>query len=123
MRIDRKQFSKWIAALRSGKYKQGYGFLQPTKDKYCCLGVACLVIIPKDKLERNNDLIVGGLPESQRHCPKWLSFINGDFAKQTGVSLTVRNDSHEWTFSQIADALEKIYGKSKKYISKKSVKK
>jgi hypothetical protein len=34
--------AKWLAALRSGEYKQGsnkliYG------DKYCCLGVACAI--------------------------------------------------------------------------------
>lgn len=30
---------KWIKALRSGKYKQGKGYLHHA-DKYCCLGVA-----------------------------------------------------------------------------------
>ena len=33
---------KWVAALRSGKYKQGKGQLYDNLDeKYCCLGVAC----------------------------------------------------------------------------------
>lgn len=31
---------KWIAALRSGKYKQGRGRLRDG-DAYCCLGVLC----------------------------------------------------------------------------------
>lgn len=31
----------WIAALRSGEYKQAGGGLRPTKDTFCCLGVLC----------------------------------------------------------------------------------
>jgi len=31
---------RWVAALRSGKYKQTSGFLR-TEDGYCCLGVLC----------------------------------------------------------------------------------
>ena len=30
---------KWIAALRSGEYKQGNGKLRTEDNKYCCLGV------------------------------------------------------------------------------------
>jgi hypothetical protein len=46
---ERKQKAirrRWVAALRSGDYKQGKGFLR-TKgkgkqaDKFCCLGVLC----------------------------------------------------------------------------------
>ena len=33
---------KWIAALRSGKYKQGKGALQ-RNESFCCLGVLCEV--------------------------------------------------------------------------------
>ena len=35
---------KWVAALRSGEYRQGRGWLHlhtPEDDSYCCLGVAC----------------------------------------------------------------------------------
>lgn len=32
---------KLVAALRSGKYKQGKEMLRPSEDEYCCLGVAC----------------------------------------------------------------------------------
>ena len=31
--------AKWLAALRSGKYKQGKGMLK-CEGRYCCLGVA-----------------------------------------------------------------------------------
>lgn len=32
---------RWVAALRSGKYKQNVGTLKSTSGKYCCLGVLC----------------------------------------------------------------------------------
>lgn len=31
--------TKWIKALRSGKYKQGFNDLKTEDGKYCCLGV------------------------------------------------------------------------------------
>jgi len=38
---------RWLAALRSGKYKQGHGALHTDtagkQHRYCCLGVACEV--------------------------------------------------------------------------------
>lgn len=34
--------TKWVEALRSGKYKQGKKSLRSREgDKYCCLGVLC----------------------------------------------------------------------------------
>lgn len=38
MRRDIKE--KWVAELRSGKYKQGTGYLR-RNDEFCCLGVLC----------------------------------------------------------------------------------
>lgn len=31
----------WLAALRSGKYKQGHGVLRDKDNGFCCLGVYC----------------------------------------------------------------------------------
>lgn len=39
---------KWIEALRSDKFKQGTGELHSkSRDKYCCLGVACRIVHPR----------------------------------------------------------------------------
>lgn len=39
-----KEFKeKWVAALRSGEYKQGEAYLKNNAGQYCCLGVACMV--------------------------------------------------------------------------------
>jgi len=41
--MDRQEKSelldKWIAALRSGEYRQGYGALRNSRGEMCCLGV------------------------------------------------------------------------------------
>jgi hypothetical protein len=42
--MDAALKAKWIAALRSGEFKQGYTMLHNQKDDtYCCLGVLCKV--------------------------------------------------------------------------------
>lgn len=38
--MDQKIAERWVAALRSGKYKQGFGRLR-SKNRFCCLGVLC----------------------------------------------------------------------------------
>lgn len=41
-KLPKKVKAKWVAALRSGKYEQGAGYLK-TGNTYCCLGVACVI--------------------------------------------------------------------------------
>ena len=41
--MSREKGEKWLAALRSGEYKQGVGVLC-NKEKYCCLGVLQKVV-------------------------------------------------------------------------------
>jgi hypothetical protein len=43
--INKEFWTKWIAALRSGEYVQGKGYLN-RKEKYCCLGVAVDILDP-----------------------------------------------------------------------------
>jgi hypothetical protein len=33
--------TKWVAALLSGEYKQGKGWLRSRNEEFCCLGVLC----------------------------------------------------------------------------------
>jgi hypothetical protein len=37
---------RWVAALRSGEYRQGEGVLRTPTDKHCCLGVLCDLVDP-----------------------------------------------------------------------------
>lgn len=67
---SRKEFVKWIKALRSDKFLQGRHQLQ-SRDGYCCLGVACEVL-PFEKQRRNGGSLVAGLPEQQKTRPNGL---------------------------------------------------
>src|SRR5579863_4017381 len=54
--------AKWIAALRSDKYKQGQRVLRNKKNEFCCLGVACdlydpCLWQPISDLQENKDYI------------------------------------------------------------------
>lgn len=103
------EFNTWIAALRSGEYKQGTGRLQ-SETGYCCLGVACKVLIPDDKLKlKDNGFLNGGYPLSQPNTPRWLKHINDDFYRKTDGYLDDLNDKGRLTFNDIADLLEAVY--------------
>lgn len=109
MKINKKQLKKWISALDSGKYKQGFNKLNPD-GTYCCLGVACKVLIPSSELYTfRSKNIIGIVPSDQPHSPKWLNNINRDFNNITKKSLTDLNDSEEYSFSEIATLLELVY--------------
>jgi hypothetical protein len=49
-RLPKEFKKKWLAALRSGKFKQGIEALE-NDGKYCCLGVACRIVHPKINLQ------------------------------------------------------------------------
>lgn len=110
--IDKKQFLTWIEALRSGKYGQGRGRLQSGENKFCCLGVACKILIPDEKQYLDSEgLMYGGFPSSQPEdaVPKWLRKINSHFEWLTEVTFFNLNDDHGFTFDEIADLLEAVY--------------
>ena len=44
--MNKELKDKWIAALRSGKYKQAKKRLRTGEDSFCCLGVLCDVVQP-----------------------------------------------------------------------------
>lgn len=108
MKIPKKDMKKWIAALRSGKYKQAKGELQNEKG-YCCLGVACKVLISENKQYKIDGFLGGGLPDTQPDSPDWLKCINGKTYTSFGETLTVANDNLGYTFKDIADTLEDLY--------------
>lgn len=118
----KQQIKDWCAALRSGQYEQGKGYLQQAEE-YCCLGVACKIFIPKKKLKVDefSKTITGILPDDQRHAPQWLIDIsNINFNKDRNknlkkidnrfsIYLSTLNDNEGLTFDEIADVLELIY--------------
>lgn len=121
---------KWIEALRSGVYEQGKGYLmlrKNQKDKFCCLGVVCVIAgIPKEKLyqpskEADEDNEYGaveyelitsiGDDELTANVPALLK-DNGD---NRVIELTYMNDGFgkysgdQKSFSEIADYIEKEF--------------
>src|SRR5690242_19381506 len=89
---------RWIAALRSGKYKQGTGTLRSEDgERYCCLGVLWLVSKKGRRLRKHQGAITyigdGYLPED---------------LLPVGIQLTFArmNDVKEFDFHQIADVIE-----------------
>ena len=115
--------TEWVAALRSGKYKQGRKQLfSPMNDSYCCLGVLC------DVQGRRNDLVTRGLICEPTPClpvdnpiqkvigslgeiPVWFNVVgvelkeNGIIRKRPFVSLATLNDAG-YSFSLIAAVIE-----------------
>lgn len=120
--INKEEFRIWIDALYSGKFPQGKNALQSSTG-YCCLGVACKVLIPENKLEYffdglGNKLLNGGLANDQPYAPEWLSRINSDFMikleptckKNEKVECLIGlNDLGQATFPEIADLLVMVY--------------
>jgi hypothetical protein len=105
---------KWVAALRSGEYKQCAGMLTKLDgDKvigHCCLGVACEVAIANGvelKVEDcetrriyNDDDAV--LPDP---VVEWLGLTSRDGAYNEDGQLTADNDAGQ-PFDRIADIIE-----------------
>lgn len=111
MNPEKKDIKKWVKALRSGKYKQGYGLLE-TDAGHCCLGVACRIFIPPKNLNMKcSNLLSGGDPHGQLNSPKWLQEINGNFCGKTEKTLITLNDNIDFrlSFDEIADCLEAVY--------------
>jgi len=121
-RIDKRSIKKWVAALRSGEYKQTRAVLND-ENGFCCLGVACKIFVPDNKLEKEEGgFIAHELAEQQKNAPLWLKKIDNDFEKRTevnpkdddddwedGAKLSFLNDEELLSFDEIADCLELVY--------------
>lgn len=128
-----ENMQKFVDALRSGNYVQGQNALERMdasgKMTNCCLGVACRVAIANGlalEVIRKEGVGATHFDEETAFLPKrvkdWLGVETGNpvlkaFDPDTmveGVDLdiltaTFLNDTHNYTFSQIADAFERTY--------------
>lgn len=71
----------WIRALRSGKYKQGRGFLRQGRRpfKYCCLGVLCDLYAKATKTSWDaDDRLRGAGVALPRQVENWAGLEDGD---------------------------------------------
>jgi hypothetical protein len=105
---------KWVAALRSGKYEQGKGYLN-IGGTFCCLGVGCEVAIENGLSvvtylhpDGNNFTVTsydrrqGFLPE---RVTEWLG-LTTDTGHYDTSDLMKDNDVRHKTFAEIADIIE-----------------
>ena len=93
--------AKWVAALRSGAYAQGYGKLR-TKDRYCSLGVLCKVL--GLKIDRAGKYAMA--PDGNFR-PAIEVFPAHGLSMDAVEDLWEMNDLKGMTFVEIADAIEK----------------
>ena len=114
---------KWLAALRSGKYKQGTGNLKTKTNRFCCLGVLCDVYRKETKYGKwmkdnfgNFHFIntkkskkdfkdAGVLP---LNVMEWADLPSVNPLIDVGSSLAGINDSCA-SFEKIADIIEKKF--------------
>lgn len=117
---------EWVAALRSGEYKQGRKTMRNKKDEFCCLGVLCEVSRRSGigRWERGHDayyfVTVSDIDEYYEyylppysvqnwsdlsHNGKLPKPVDGRNGKLYG-NLAALNDEAGYTFEQIADVIE-----------------
>lgn len=109
MKADIKQ--RWVAALRSGIYKQGKSALCKSDGTFCCLGVLCDLVVPDQWGELLMTSIVG--IKAREHNGE--SFLpSSSVLDAAGLSikqareLAKMNDNNE-SFAVIAEFIELNY--------------
>lgn len=116
--MKKKIANKWIKALKSKKFKQGFGALTTiTKGKpleYCCLGVLCKILKIKSQRVPLSRYLMYGDEETSTVLPKeacnlaGTQGINGRGSYLTIKDLADMNDTGS-PFDKIADIIEKRY--------------
>lgn len=108
IRMPKELADKWLAALRSGEYKQAKEVLYNEETNgYCCLGVLqkCISgeIVPDPSAE---------LPDRDwldSHNIKFIDMYNGEnlspYIEKTKSHIAIENDNGK-SFDQIADLIE-----------------
>lgn len=97
---------RWVAELRSGRYKQGRQALRDHNNNFCCLGV--LADIYDDRWKKEDDNMYSWDIDTQL-IPTWLQEEIG-LSSNDCVYLANLNDGlgelRRHTFEEIADYIE-----------------
>jgi hypothetical protein len=99
---------KWVAALRSGDYKQGYFDLVDLDNEYCCLGVLCDIVstskpVDGNWTEFNESMWNNGL------IPDIVGDTTGLDDSKDHHTLVKFNDHNKFSFNDIADYIEEHF--------------
>lgn len=122
MKIGEREFQlpkefgeKWVKVLRSGKYKQGTGFLlsriplnsKTSRDNtYCCLGVACAIVGFTKRDLGDNGFIMMTTMEKVYDSPLIPSLLKGNDTTNKFVQVVSSMNDSGKTFEEIADWIE-----------------
>ncbi len=103
---------KWIAALRSGEYKQTRGNLRQG-DSFCCLGVLCNIHAQEHPeiaaKETNPRQYLGEFKSTPAAVREWSGLHGGfGFIYKLNNTLATLNDNGKG-FVEIADIIEKYW--------------
>lgn len=112
MPMDPELKAKWVAALRSGEYKQGRRALRSVANEFCCLGVLCEVAGVPSQLDERTDIVYTYTFKCGDVQTKSSAFICGDLFSSIGSYDSVlisMNDVSKNTFCEIADYIEEHY--------------
>tara|TARA_R110000868_G_scaffold114821_1_gene307258 strand:+ start:15406 stop:15807 length:402 start_codon:yes stop_codon:yes gene_type:complete len=106
---------QWIAALTSGKYKQGRGQLRSENNKFCCLGVLCNLhaqaypkIAAMEKCSEEYMGEAGWLPDE---VIEWagLDSPNGVHTRGENVETLALDNDCGYSFQKIAKIIEEKF--------------
>ena len=110
--MDQKIAEKWVAALRSGEYKQGQDRLKDG-DRYCCLGVLCDLHArehadyPYSHAADGVDTFYGNRVILPGVALEWAG-MSSPYGTVNGTTLVNINDRGA-TFDEIAGVIERQY--------------
>jgi hypothetical protein len=86
-KMNKRVKDLWVAALRSGEYEQGIGYLKLNSKAFCCLGVLCEVAV-KEGVTVTKTLI----DKTQGQSHPRLTYVYGK--NETEASLP--SEVYEW---------------------------
>lgn len=94
----------WVQALRSGKYRQGFGSLRTGPHTYCALGV--LTRLYANAVHKSFDKVIrhpyAPLPLAVR---QWAGLSRADY-HWGGRTLIERNDHYRTSFETLAKLID-----------------
>jgi hypothetical protein len=100
--------TKWVNALRSGKYKQGKNVLRDDEnDCFCSLGVLCDIVMPEGWNKYSDTGLQNGMHLGSRTYPETEILQEAGLNDYQCKYLTNMNDLDNRTFVEIADYIEK----------------
>lgn len=108
-RKERLEFiDKWIAALRSGEYKQGGGgFLRNNANQFCCLGVGCHLLGAKWTANNSWDAYEpSGIQRSVEYPLDTDAYHDLGFLNREDMRRLANMNDDGNTFAEIADWIE-----------------